>query len=107
MPWVLAYNGMNYMTHESIAKVQMARYFRVNSRIRDPTKVDMLVMQGYERLGNMHLGDVWRAEVWDFLAPQGRQLKGSNSGYSFVEKKYEKKSKFLKDFYTSPLKPYY
>lgn len=98
---------MNYMTNEAAAKVQMARFWRVNSRIRDTSQIDGLVASGYERLGNLHMGDIWRMEVYDYLAPQGRGSKPSNMGYSFAEKKYEKKSKFLKEFYTSPLKPYY
>lgn len=95
------------MTNEASAKTQMARFWRVNSRIRNIKQIDGLVEAGYERLGNLHMGDVWRGEIYDFLAPQGREVKGSDMGYSFAGKKYEKKSKFLKDFYTSPLKPYY
>ncbi len=66
-----------------------------------------MVARGYERLGNFHMGDIWKAEVWDFLAPQGRNSGGSLGGYSFAEEKYAKKSSFLKEFYTSPLKPKY
>ena len=59
VPWVIAYNNMTTMTNQHAAKQQLARFWRVNGKIRDIKQIDWLVSKGYERIGNMHTADIW------------------------------------------------
>ena len=107
IPWALAYHGMMHMTNHASSKEVLARFWRMNGRIRNPARVDDLVNQAYERMSNLQQPDIWKGEVWDFLAPQSDGGVQSLMGHSFESEKYAKKSKFLKNFYEGKLKPKY
>ena len=68
----------------------------------------MFTKQGYERLYNIQMGDVWGGYILDQIAPISRDHVDSGDGFSMLEEqKYENKSKFLQSFYTGGKKPNY
>ena len=60
---------MTTMTDQHAAKQQLARFWRVNGKIRNINQIDWLVSKGYERIGNLHTADIWESQIWDYLCP--------------------------------------
>ncbi len=49
MPFVINYFGYRKFTTPEQAKLQLAQYWRQNSKVRDPQNIDMFVRAGYEK----------------------------------------------------------
>ena len=106
MPFVINYFVYRKFTTPEQAKLQLAQYWRQNSKVRDPQNIDMFVRAGYERLYSMQNGDVWGSLILDQIAPVGRGMVQRNEGFSTLEEdKMGKRTKFLKEFYNDPKKP--
>ena len=101
MPFIVHYTGFRKYTSPEQAKLQLARYWRQHNKVRDPTIIDCFVAKGGERLYNIQNGDIWSGNILDLIAPVRNGTVVGNEGFSTLDdKKYEKKSDFLKDFYT-------
>ena len=53
MPLIISWNGYRKYTTPEQAKLQLADYWRQNSRVRDSENIDWFVRAGYERLYNV------------------------------------------------------
>ena len=108
MPFVVNYTGDRRYASPEQAKLNLANHWRANSKVRDATSIDMFTRYGYERLYNIQQGDVWGGYILDSIAPVARDAIDQGDGFSTLdEMKYEKKSTFLKNFYTGGKKPNY
>ena len=70
--------------------------------------IDQFVAQGYNRLYNIQMGDVWGGYILDQIAPvrDSRGFVDNGDGFSTLdEKKYAGKSAFLTKFYKGGNKP--
>ena len=101
MPFLINLTGSRKFTNPEQAKLQLARHWRQQCKVRDPAQLDMFVSKGYERLYNVQNGDIWGSILLDQISsPSHHQTITANKGYSFMDDvKYENKSDFLKDFY--------
>ena len=100
MPYVVHLNGTRKYASPDQAKLQLAKYWRQHNKVRDPWTIDIFVARGYERLYNIHNGDIWGGTLLDQIAPVRQGTNAGNEGFSYHDDvKFEGKSDFLKDFY--------
>ena len=100
MPFVVHLNGTRRYATPDQAKLQLAKYWRSHNKVRDPWTIDIFVARGYERLYNIHNGDIWGGILLDQIAPVRQGTNAGNEGFSYHDDvKFEGKSSFLKDFY--------
>ena len=106
MPMFVAMHKYEHFTTPEQAKLQLARVWRQNGKIREPGVIDEVVRASYERLYSAQQIDFWGGQLLDLIAPAARQTINSNTGYSTLhEKRYGGKSDFLKSFYDGGMKP--
>uniref|UniRef100_A0A7S3JBC4 Uncharacterized protein n=1 Tax=Euplotes harpa TaxID=151035 RepID=A0A7S3JBC4_9SPIT len=100
MPFIVSSMHFQNLTTPEQAKLQLARHWRHANKVRDPTAVDHFTIKMYERLLNIQQQDVWGGYVAHLIAPTGYDQYVQNHGFSFLNRaKYEKKSKFMEEFY--------
>ena len=100
MPFIINLAGVRRYNNPEMAKLQLARYWRQHSKVRDPWTIDCFVAKGYERLYNVQNGDIWGPQLLDQIASVRQGTVVGNEGFSYHDDvKFDKKSDFLKDFY--------
>ena len=108
MPFLIGLNGMQKFTTPEMSKMQVARYWRTQNKVRSPEDIDNFVRAGYERLYNMQNGDVWGGIILDQISPVRRGNIEKNQGFSYYDEvKFKGKSKFLQNFYEGEGRPNY
>ena len=108
MPFVVNWTGYRRYANPDQAKLNLARHWKQQNKVRNVAAIDAFTSFGYERLYNIQMGDVWGGYVLDSIAPVGRDAIDGGDGFSVLdEKKYENKSDFLKGFYKGGNKPNY
>ena len=100
MPFLINLMGFRKYNNPEQAKLQLARYWRQQNKVRDPWQIDCFVARGYERLYNVQNGDIWGGMLLDQIAPVKQGNNAGNEGFSYHDEvKFANKSNFLKDFY--------
>ena len=108
LPYIVHSFGFRSLTSVEDAKLQLAKHWRYNDKVRTPAQIDELVCNMYERLGNIVQQDAWGGAVAYMIAPPDKRNRIRNQGYSYIqEAKYGKKSSFMNDFYTGKNKNVY
>ena len=69
MPFIMFSNGVQKYTTPEQAKMQLAILWRQNGKMRDPDEIDDTVRHMYEKLYNIHQGDVWGDYILEMIAP--------------------------------------
>ena len=69
MPMFVAMHKYEHFTTPEQAKLQLARVWRQNGKIREPGVIDEVVRASYERLYSAQQIDFWGGQLLDLIAP--------------------------------------
>jgi len=98
IPFIVRIHQLQTRIKPVHAKLNIAKYIREKAHVREPWLVDLLVTKGYERMFEAEQHHTYAPLLYVFLSPSN--FTPGDRGYSYLEdKKWENKTKFLKEFY--------
>ena len=69
MPFIVYVHGLQHFANPHQGKLMMAKFFRINNKVRNPQQIDQMVIHGTDNLCRILAMDSYDEKILCQLAP--------------------------------------